>query len=274
MSKLIDLTGQRFGRLVVIKRAADRMKPNGKKLIMWKCQCDCGNTKEILGQSLRRGLTKSCGCLGYENRIKAHTKHGMTNTSLYNIWSKMKQRCNQKNNKRYKDYGGRGISYCREWEEFKTFEEWAYRSGYKDGLSIERINVNGNYCPENCEWIPFVRQARNRRPSLRIVGEDGKERLVVDIAEEIGIDADVVRARYESGWSLHDALYTPLIMQTVKKKVLKIDIKTGEILGEYASIGQAAKDVGVDRSSISRCCSGKLKKSGGFSWKYANKENE
>ena len=274
MSKLIDLTGQRFGKLVVIRRAADHVYPNGSSQAMWECQCDCGNRKDINSSCLKRGLTKSCGCLGYENRIKSLTKHGMTGTNLYRIWAGMKQRCDQKNNDRYKDYGGRGISYCKEWEEFEKFAEWAYQSGYKDGLSIERINVNGNYCPENCEWIPFAKQARNRRPSLRIVGEDGKEHLVVDIAEQIGIDSNVVRARYESGWSLHDALYTPLIMQTVRKKVLKIDLKTGEVLREYASIGQAAKDVGVDRSSISRCCSGELKKSAGFSWKYANKENE
>ena len=93
-------------------------------------------------------------------------------------------------------------------------------------------------------------------------------------AEEIGIDANVVRARYENGWSLQNALYTPLIMQTVRRKVLKIDIETGKILREYASIGQAAKDVGVDRSSISRCCAGKSKQSAGFLWEYANKENE
>ena len=274
MGKLIDLTGKRFGRLVVVRRVSDHIKPNGKKLVMWECKCDCGNVKEILGSNLTRGLTKSCGCLGYENRINALTKHGMTRTNLYKIWSGMKRRCNQKNNYKYKDYGGRGISYCQEWEEFERFAEWAYQSGYKDGLSIERINVNGNYCPENCEWIPFAKQARNRRPSLRIVGEDGKERLVVDIAEEIGIDANVVRARYENGWSLQNALYTPLIMQTVRRKVLKIDIETGKILREYASIGQAAKDVGVDRSSISRCCAGKSKQSAGFLWEYANKENE
>lgn len=270
MGKFQDLTGRKFGKLTVLRRANDYVSPKGKKSPMWLCRCECGVIKSVAPSSLKSGGTKSCGCSRYDSKIK----HGMYGTKLYNIWAGMKQRCNLKSDERYKNYGGRGITYCPEWEEFKGFAEWAYKSGYKEGLSIERINVNGNYCPENCEWIPLVKQARNRRPSLRITDENGNERLVVDIAEEIGIDADVVRARYESGWNLRDALYTPLIMQTVRKKVLKISPDTGEVLKEYLSIGQAAKDVGVDRSSISRCCSGKLKHSAGFSWRYAEEIKE
>ena len=181
-------------------------------------------------------------------------------------------RCNSENESSYERYGGRGITYCEQWEDFSEFSKWAFENGYEDTLTIERKDVNGNYCPENCCWIPQSEQAKNRRPSLRLVDKNGNERLMVDISEELGISANVVRARYESGWDLYSAVYTPLIMQTVKKKVLKIDLNTGEVLQEYESIGKAAKDVGVDRSSISRCCSGELKKSGGFRWRYADND--
>ena len=262
------LVGKRFGKLTVIKRTNDYITPQGKHYPKWLCRCDCGKMKEISQSSLESGGTKSCGCSRYENKIK----HRMTGTRIYNIWSGMKRRCNSKSNSRYNSYGGRGIKYCKEWEDFSEFSKWAFDNGYKDGLTLERKDVNGNYCPENCCWIPQSKQGKNRRPSLRLVDENGNERLMVDIAEELGISADVVRARYESGWDLYSAVYTPLIMQTVKKKVLKIDAHTGKILQEYDSIGMAAKDVGVDRSSISRCCSGQLKKSGGFRWKYVNND--
>lgn len=260
------LIGEKFGKLVVIKRAEDYISPKGKHSPMWLCKCKCGKIKAIAQSSLKFGTTKSCGCSRYESK----TKHGLSGTRLYGIWSNMKRRCNSESDSRYNGYGGRGITYCNEWEDFSNFSEWALKNGYKDGLTIERKDVNGNYCPENCCWIPQKEQAKNRRPSLRLVDKDGNERLVVDIAEELGISANVVRARYESGWDLYSAVYTPLITQTVKRKVLKLDIDTGAILKEYESIGKAAKDVGVDRSSISRCCSGKLNKSGGFCWKYAD----
>lgn len=263
-----NLVGEKFGKLTVIKRSDDYISPKGKHSPMWLCQCECGNIKAITQSSLESGGTKSCGCSRYESK----TKHGLSGSRLYNIWSNMKQRCNSENQSNYNRYGGRGITYCKQWEDFSGFSKWAFENGYEDTLTIERKDVNGNYCPENCCWIPQPDQAKNRRPSLRLVDKNGNERLMVDIAEELGISADVVRARYESGWDLYSAVYTPLIMQTVKKKVLKIDLNTGEVLQEYESIGKAAKDVGVDRSSISRCCSGKLKKSGGFCWRYADND--
>lgn len=263
-----SLVGEKFGKLTVIKRADDYISQKGKHSPMWLCQCECGNIKAIAQSSLKSGCTKSCGCSRYESK----TKHGLSGSRLYNIWSNMKQRCNSENESSYDRYGGRGITYCEQWEDFSEFSKWAFENGYEDTLTIERKDVNGNYCPENCCWIPQPEQAKNRRPSLRLVDKNGNERLMVDVAEELGISANVVRARYESGWDLYSAVYTPLIMQTVKKKVLKIDLNTGEVLQEYESIGKAAKDVGVDRSSISRCCSGELKKSSGFRWRYADND--
>lgn len=267
MRKNIDLTSRRFGKLVVIARTEDYADHKGKKYTRWICKCDCGKEKDIVSSSLLSGSTKSCGCAQYDSK----RKHGMYGTKLYHIWSGMKQRCQTENNSRYKDYGGRGITVCPEWNKFEGFAKWAEKSGYEDGLSIERKDVNGNYCPYNCEWIPFVEQARNRRPSLRLKDKEGNVRLMVDISEEIGIDPNIVRARHSAGWDLEKALYTPLITQTVRKPVLKIDLETGNVLKEYNSIGKAAEDTGIDRSGISRCCAGKLKKAGRYGWKYANK---
>ena len=264
MKTKIDLTGNCFGKLTVLEKANDYISPKGKKSHRWNCKCECGIIKTIAQSSLMYGSSTSCGCSKYESK----TKHGMYGTKLYNIWSGMKQRCNYKKEKRYKDYGGRGITYCSEWEEFENFAKWAFQSGYIDGLSIERNDVNKGYFPSNCTWIPLSKQARNRRPSLRITEENDEEKLVIDIAEELGISPNVVRARYRSGWDLKTAVYTPLIMQTVRKKVVKKDLNTRECLAVYESIGKASKDVGIDRSSISRCCSGQLKKSGGFAWEY------
>ena len=266
MRKCADLTGKKFGKLTVIKKADDYISPKGMHAPRWLCQCDCGKIKEIAQSSLNSGHAKSCGCSQYQGK----TKHGLYGTRLYHIWSNMKERCNSKNNKRYNAYGGRGITYCEQWNDFSEFSKWALENGYKDNLTIERKDVNGNYCPENCCWIPLSEQAKNRRPSLRLKDKNGVERLMIEVAEELGISAKTVRARHSAGWDLNLAVYTPLTMNTIKKRVLRIDLNSGEVLQEYESIGMASKDVGVDRSSISRCCSGKLKKSGGFQWRYAD----
>lgn len=161
MSKMIDLTGQRFGRLIAIKRSTESGTNKG---VYWLCHCDCGKEKYIRGADLRDGSVKSCGCLKDEKTSKRFRKHGQSNTLLYDIWSSMKGRCFRKTCKDYPNYGGRGITVCNEWKnDFQAFYDWAISHGYKDHLTIERMNPNGNYEPQNCTWLENEKQAINRR---------------------------------------------------------------------------------------------------------------
>lgn len=158
MGKLIDLSGQQFGRLTVIKRAEDK-----NKTVMWICKCDCGNIKIIAGKHLRYGLISSCGCYQLEDRHNHTATHRMSKTRLYKTWLDMRDRCYRTKNKSYVDYGGKGITVCSNWKNaFEPFCKWALASGYTDDLTIDRINSKGNYEPSNCRWVKRDVQAQNR----------------------------------------------------------------------------------------------------------------
>lgn len=160
MTKINDLTEKRFGKLKVIKYY--KSNKNGRAL--WLCQCDCGNIKVVLGNSLLNKSTLSCGCYNKERSKELHSKHNMSNSKLYKVWQGMKTRCYNKKFMYYKNYGGRGIKMCNEWlNNFETFYIWAIKNGYKEGLTIDRINNDGNYEPINCRWTTRAEQNRNTR---------------------------------------------------------------------------------------------------------------
>ena len=169
-----DITGHRFGRLTVLGYAGK----NRQNKSLWKCICDCGNETIARADALKSGDKQSCGCLNRENKskecIKRNTKHGMTHTRLYAVWCDMRRRCNNPKTPEYKNYGARGIKVCTEWDnDFKLFNDWAMKNGYDENAphgdcTIDRIDVNGDYCPENCRFVDLIVQGSNKRNNKRI----------------------------------------------------------------------------------------------------------
>ena len=162
MGKFIDLTGERFGRLIVVARAE-----NKKKRTAWLCRCDCGDEKAIRADDLKRGKTVSCGCFHDESARAVNTTHGLRKDPLYDVLVKMKDRCYNQNANQYCDYGGRGISVCDEWmgeNGFVNFYRWAVSHGYERGLCIDRINNDAGYSKNNCRFVTHRENNNNRRP--------------------------------------------------------------------------------------------------------------
>lgn len=206
--KLNDLTGKTFGRLKVLHRAEDKYYPSGRHDIQYRCKCECGNEITILGIHLRSGHTQSCGCFRIETAKKIMTTHGKTNTRLHNIWKNMKGRCLNKNHDDYHLYGGRGISICQEWvDSFAAFEEWAIANGYSDTLTLDRCDVNGNYCPDNCRWITQKSQCNNTRRNI-LITFNGETHTMKQWALMLGINYGTLSSRIKRGWSYEKALTT------------------------------------------------------------------
>lgn len=213
--KLKDLTGMKFGNLLVKHRAPDHLTPNGQRITSWACVCDCG--KEIVAtfQNLRSGHTKSCGCMFSQHNLKHGECVGNNISRLYNIWAGIKARCLNENNPRYKYYGKRGISICDEWLSFDEFKKWAISSGYKDNLTIDRINNNGNYEPGNCRWTTQKVQSNNSRKNV-VITFDNKSHTVSEWSDIVGIPYKTLWYRLNSGWGIEKSLTEPL-KQVIRK---------------------------------------------------------
>lgn len=206
MPKLIDLTGQKFGRLTVIKRYENNIQ---NKKVLWECKCDCGKSTIVQGGNLRNGHTRSCGCLIPDSYV---IKHGMTDTRLFHIWNGMKARCYRKSAEQYKNYGGRGITICDEWlgdNGFINFYNWSIGNGYKDDLTIDRIDNNKGYSPDNCRWVSRKIQSLNRRNTLFFT-YNGKTKPLIQWCEEYNMDYRFVWQRiFVLNWDFEKAISTP-----------------------------------------------------------------
>lgn len=259
----IDFTGQRHERLTVIRKS-------NKGRSWWICKCDCGEIVEI--PTFKFLQNKSCGCLEKENRKSLHERkrtHGMTETRLYSVWCGIKDRCYNSKTEHFDRYGGRGITMCDEWKHsFELFQEWAYSAGYNDKLSgkeqsIDRIDVNGNYCPQNCRWVNQTRQMRNTAKAVYVL-YNGDNIPILDFCElykityphfvkrriDKGISADrIIRewnfksGNHEGYYTMHEAsAYYSVGEQSIKDWIDKGWIKA-EKIGQswYIPIGQTVK---------------------------------
>lgn len=194
MSAFKDLTGMVFGRLRVIGLTGEKYRTN----YIWRCICECGNSIETRGYSLTSGETKSCGCYHSDRVKESHFKHGKSNTRLYKIWGSMRERCNNKNALIYKDYGGKGINVCSEWSSFKTFYEWAICNGYKEDLTIDRINGKEGYSPENCRWTTYVVQNNNTSRN-HLIEFNGETHTIAEWSRITGIPYNTMGSRIFNG---------------------------------------------------------------------------
>lgn len=204
MPPAINLEGKKFNYLTVIERVPGYVTKNGRKRVAYKCRCDCGNEKIILSESIRTGNTKSCGCIkriGLEKRAT----HNMSSTRNYNIWLAMRQRCNNPHYSCYGHYGGRGITVCSEWANYEAFMEWSFSHGYADDLTLDRIDNNKGYSPENCQWVSRTKQMRNTRHN-RMIEFNGKTLPLAEWADITGLPSPVIKYRLNCGWLVEDAL--------------------------------------------------------------------
>ena len=219
---LHNLAGRRFGRLTVLEYAGE-----GK----WRCLCDCGNESIVLAYELTSGGTKSCGCYQRERASEANYVHGKTHERLYMVWKSMKQRCLNSNYKEFHLYGGRGIKICDDWLDYETFRNWAMSNGYdpsapRGQCTIDRIDNNGDYCPDNCRWVDMKTQRANQR--VRTKGNQSRKHPVCMVDED------------------------------------------GSVIKRYSSIQEASAETGCPSPSISLCCQGKYRTSLGKRWRYAD----
>ena len=217
-NKMDDLTGKRFGRLTVI--GFDRYEKSSHSA-RWVCKCDCGKKKSVLASCLKAGQTTSCGCFASEQKSKRSRTHGIGNSDrLYRIWSGMKSRCYSQSDRNFKRYGARGIEVCQEWQtDFLSFRGWALSNGYKDDLTVDRIDNNGPYSPSNCRWVDKAVQNNNRR-SNAFIAYGGTTHTISEWAALTGIKPGTLAYRKSHGWSDDECIEVPISQsnnQTTRK---------------------------------------------------------
>lgn len=213
-SQIRDLSGQRFGKLVVVEYTGKRTEPGHNAI--WLCKCDCGKTIEVRGSNLTttRRPQKSCGCYVKEKARLVNTTHGGTHERLYGVWMGMRRRCYDPKIKDYGRYGGRGIKVCEEWKDYSNFRKWAFDSNYDQyadfqKCTLDRIDPDGNYEPDNCRWVDITEQENNRRNSTKIEYQ-GKTQTVSMWERELGMKHGLLRDRLKRGWDVERAITQPV----------------------------------------------------------------
>lgn len=206
MGNRLDLSNQRFGKLIVEGRAGKDSSGHST----WNCKCDCGGVTVARGSHLKYGYIQSCGCLVAETLAKQSRTHGLEHTRLYRIWKGMLVRCYNPKSNRYHRYGGRGITVCEDWKNSVTaFYKWAIKNGYRDDLTIERKDNDGPYSPDNCIWVTMKVQL-NHTSRSRNVTLNGVTKTLSQWAEETGIKTNVIYGRLNRGWPIERAVTEPL----------------------------------------------------------------
>lgn len=283
MSKIKDLSNQRFGYLVA--KSIDK-NPNNKR-IKWICQCDCGNICVVSSNDLRTGHTSSCGCKKFE---PSHIKHGKRNTRIYHTWRSMKDRCYNIYCKEYLHYGGRGITVCPEWkDDFQAFYNWALSNGYSDDLTIDRIDVNGNYEPSNCRWATVKEQSINKRGTVKITIKNTCKPLK-QWCNEFDFPYALAYGRYRkitnSGMDCKDlsiifckdTLYiknrekpsrTKPYVDYRERPIIQYDLSKNPIK-EWSGIKEIKQFTDFNKNAVLNCCYGLALTHKGFMWRYKN----
>lgn len=213
-----DLTGQHYNKLTVIEYVGK----NRRGQSMWLCRCDCGNFTTVSSANMKAGSTKSCGChrsqSSSERLRKRITTHNLSTTSLYSKYDNIKQRCYNVTNKDYKYYGARDIKMCDEWRNnFKVFYDWSMANGYADDLTIDRIDNDSDYCPENCRWVTRAIQAKNRR-TTKLLTYNGKTQTVTDWAHELGIPPTTLFGRINQNRPIEEIMFKGKLKSTRRNK--------------------------------------------------------
>lgn len=202
IGKFEDLTGMTFGRLTVTERGKDYVSPSGGRRPMWRCVCECGNKKTVCASNLKRGTTTSCGCFQKENMSKLKKIHGgyANDEPLFTVWCGIRKRCLSPKSHNYANYGGRGVEICEQWlDNYPAFREWSLKNGYCKGLSIDRIDVNGDYSPENCRWVDGLVQQNNRRCNINVIFQNQTHTLK-EWSRIRSINYQTLYTRYKLGW--------------------------------------------------------------------------
>ena len=209
MPKFVDLTGCKFGRWSVISKAPNHVTSSGNSFTAWNCVCDCGTKRVVLNNALKSGASTSCGCIHREKQVEVarnnFSTHKETKTRLYQIWAGMRKRCNNPNASNYSNYGGRGITVCEEWDDYTSFRDWALSHGYSDSMSIDRVNVDTGYSPNNCRWVGSVAQANNRRTS-KLISMNGVTHTIAEWAKELNIPYKTLWKKLRAGKKLEEII--------------------------------------------------------------------